>query len=98
MKEEKIMKIKKYIGIVKNYHDCMSGCRIELLSKFYDDYATFQQWFHLYPESEHIILENTEELYNMFSIFEDRRHPITEEEKQNIEEGKKLYKKLMGDK
>ena len=34
----------------------------------------------------------------MFSIFEDRRHPITEEEKQNIEGGKKLYKKLMGDK
>lgn len=92
------MKIKKYIGIVKNYHDCMSKCRIELLSKFYDDHATFQQWFNLYPESEHIILENTEELYNMFSIFEDRRHPITEEEKQNIEEGKKLYKKLMGDK
>ena len=49
-------------------------------------------------KEEHIILENTEELYNMFSIFEDRRHPITEEEKQNIEEGKKLYKKLMGDK
>ena len=92
------MKIKKYIGIVKNYHGCMSGCRIELLSKFYDDHATFQQWFNLYPESEHIILENTEELYNMFFIFEDRRHPITEEEKQNIEGGKKLYKKLMGDK
>lgn len=92
------MEIKKYIGIVKNYHDCMSGCRMELLSKFYDDHATFQQWFNLYPESEHIILENTEELYNMFSIFEDRRHPITEEEKQDIEEGKKLYKKLMGGK
>ena len=35
------MKMKKYIGIVKNYHGCMSGCRIELLSKFYDDHATF---------------------------------------------------------
>lgn len=43
------MEIKKYIGIVKNYHGCMSGCRIELLSKFYDDHATFQQWFNLYP-------------------------------------------------
>ena len=55
------MEIKKYIGIVKNYHGCMSGCRIELLSKFYDDHATFQQWFNLYPESEHIILENMHE-------------------------------------
>lgn len=28
----------------------------------------------------------------MFSIFEDRRHPITEEEKQNIEGGKNCIK------
>ena len=86
------MEIKKYIGIVKNYHENMVWCRIELLSKFYNDCNTFQEWFNLYPESEHIILENTEELYNMFSIFEDRRHPITEEKKQNIEEGKKCIK------
>lgn len=46
----------------------------------------------MYPNSEHIILNNTEKLNSMFEIFKDMS-PVTKEEKESMENAKVLYKK-----
>ena len=86
--------MKKYIGIVKIYDECMSGVNVNLLSKVYDDVELINKWFSLYPDSEHIILQNTKELDSMFEIFRDMT-PITEDEKQVMRKNKMLYKRLI---
>ena len=72
--------MKKYLGIVKIYDECMGGLDIVIKSKTYDDESLLEKWFDLYPNSKHIKLLNTEELDSMFKIFEDTTS-ITEEEK-----------------
>ena len=85
--------MKKYLGIVKIYEEYMGKVNVILKSKTYDEELSIYEWFKLYPESEHVILENNTELDEMFEIFRDMT-PITEEEKQLMEEAKVLYKKL----
>jgi hypothetical protein len=85
--------INKYIGIVKIETESMVGLDVQLLTKSYNDIETINEWFNLYPESKHIILENNSELNEMFSSFEDLT-PVTEEEKNGYEEAKKLYLNL----
>ena len=88
--------MKKYLGIVKIYNEYMSGVNIIIKSRTYDDKKLINEWFNLYPNSEHLILENTKELDSMFEIFRDMT-PITEEEKQSMEQTKVLHKRLMSD-
>lgn len=88
--------MKKYLGIIKIYENYMSGTNVRILTKTYDDKDLFKLWFEMYPNSEHIILDNTEELNSMFEIFKDMA-PITNEEKVAMQKAKKLYKKLMRD-
>ena len=88
--------MKKYIGIIKIYDESMSGVNIRLLSKTYDNVALINEWFKLYPKSEHIILQNTKEIDSMFKIFRDMT-PITKEEKNSLEKAKVLRKRLMSD-
>ena len=88
--------MKKYLGIVKIYEEHMSKTNIKILSKTYNDVNLLNLWFNIYPNSEHIILENTEELNSMFKIFKDMT-PITNEEKEEMTKAKVLYKKLMKD-
>ena len=88
--------MKKYLGIVKIYNESMSGVNIIIKSKTYDDEVLINKWFNLYPNSEHIMLQNTEELDSMFEIFKDMT-PITEDEKQSMEKVKVLYKRLMSE-
>lgn len=87
---------KKYIGIIKIYTDYISGTQIKLLSKTYDEPNLLNIWFNMYPNSEHLLLENTQELDEMFEIFKDMT-PITEEEQKSMEIAKVLYENLMND-
>lgn len=86
--------MKKYLGIVKIYEEHMSGVNTLLLTKTYDDKETMNNWFNLYPNGEYVLLDNTEELDSMFKTFRDIT-PVTEEEKEEFNQGKELYLKLM---
>lgn len=88
--------MKKYLGIIKIYDDYMSGTNVKLITKTYDEIDTLNIWFNMYPESEHILLENTNELDAMFEIFKDMT-PITKEEQEELKKARILYKKLMKD-
>ena len=87
---------KKYLGIIKIYKDYMSGTQIKMLSKTYDDPNLLNIWFNMYPNSEHLLIENTQELNEMFEPFKDMT-PITEEEQKSMENAKLLYEELMND-
>ena len=86
--------MKKYLGIVKIYDGHMGGVNIIIKSKTYDNANLINEWFKLYPNSEHIMLHNTKELNSMFEIFRDMT-PINDEEKQEMKKNKVLYKRLM---
>lgn len=86
--------MKKYLGIVKICDEHMSGVNIIIKSRTYDDEALMNEWFKLYSGSEHVMLQNTKELDSMFEIFNDMT-PLTDEEKQDNERVKTLYKSLM---
>lgn len=88
--------MKKFLGIVKLYDESMNGISIKILSRTYDEIELINKWFDLYPDSEHVILNNTQELNSMFEIFKDIT-PITQEEKDSIKSAKKLLYKLMQD-
>ena len=88
--------MKKYLGIVKIHDEYMSGVNIIIKSRTYDDETLINEWFNLYPNSEHVMLQNTQELDSMFEIF-FFFFPITEEEKQSMEKVKVLYKRLMSE-
>ena len=88
--------MKKFLGIVKVYNEHMSGVNVIIKTKTYDDITLINEWFDLYPGCEHVVLNNTEELDSMFGIFEDMT-PITKEEKEFIEQGRLLRKRLMSD-
>ena len=88
--------MKKYLGIVKIYDEYMSGVNIIIKSRTYDDENLIYEWFKLYPNSEHIILQNTEELDSMFEIFKDMT-PITGEEKKEMKKARLLLKRLMSE-
>lgn len=83
----------KYLGIVKLYDDGMSGTSVRILSKTYNDLHSLQNWLSLYPNSEYVVLNNTQKLDSMFEIFRDMT-PITEEEKNEMENAKTLLKNL----
>lgn len=88
--------MKKFLGIVKLYHENMSGMDIKLLSKTYDRMELINKWFDLYPNAEHVVLNNTKELDSMFETFKDMT-PITQEEEKSVKHAKKLLRKLMED-
>ena len=88
--------MKKLLGIVKLYDESMNGINIKILSRTYDEIELINKWFDLYPGSEHVLLNNTQELNSMFEIFKDMT-PITQEEKDSIKNAKKLLYKLMQD-
>ena len=88
--------MKKYLGIVKIYDEYMNGINIIIKSRTYDDETLINEWFNLYPNSEHVMLQNTQELDLMFEIFRDMT-PITDEEKQSMEQAKVLYRRLMSE-
>lgn len=88
--------MKKYLGLIKIYEEHMAGTGVKLLSKTYDDVNLINLWFNMYPNQEHIILENNEKLDSMFETFEDMT-PVTEEEKESMNQANKLYKKIMDD-
>jgi len=88
--------MKKYLGIVKIYDEHMSGVNIIIKSRTYDDETLINEWFKLYPGSEHILLKNTKELDSMFEIFKDMP-PLTNEEKKEMEKVKVLYKRLISE-
>lgn len=88
--------MKKYLGIVKEHFEGMTGLQISLLSRTYDDIDLINKWFDLYPNSEHTILLNNEELDSIFEVFKDMT-PITDDEKKSMEEAKRLLRNLMED-
>ena len=85
--------MKKFLGIVKLYDESMSGINIKILSRTYDEVELINKWFDLYPDAEHVLLNNTQELNSMFEIFKDMT-PITQEEKDSIKNAKKLLKSM----
>lgn len=91
--KEMTQSIKKYLGIVRICLEDMSGASYKLLSKTYDDYDYLLQWFKLYPEDEHLMLENNKKLDSMFLPFKDPV-PITEEEKLETKKAQKLYEEF----
>jgi hypothetical protein len=86
--------IKKYLGIVIKETESMGGLDRQVLTKTYNKKETLDTWFNMYPNSKHIILDNTLELNLFFEEFYDLT-PVTEEEKKEAEETRKIYKKLM---
>lgn len=86
--------MKKYIGILKIIYEDHNGGHSKLLMKSYDDKDTFNEWFDKYPGSEHIILENNNQLYSMFLDYEDVLTPITEEEKTAVENATKAIEEI----
>ena len=86
----------RYLGIIKIYDENMNGVNVRIISKTYDDIEIMNKWFSMYPDSEHIMLNNTNELDSMFGVFRDMK-PITQEEIETAEKGKILYRKLMKD-
>lgn len=86
----------RYLGIIKIYDENMNGVNVRIISKTYDDIEIMNKWFSMYPDSEHIMLNNTNELDSMFEVFRDMK-PITQEEIETEEKGKILYRKLMKD-
>ncbi len=88
--------MKKYLGIVKIYDENMGGINIIIKSRTYDDETLINEWFNLYPNSEHVMLQNTQELDSMFEVFRDMT-PMNDEEKQSMEQAKVLYKRLMSE-
>ena len=86
----------RYLGIIKIYDENMKGVNVRIISKTYDDIEIMNKWFSMYPDSEHIMLNNTNELDSMFEVFRDMK-PITQEEIETAEKGKILYRKLMKD-
>ena len=83
--------MKKFIGLVRIERLHMSGCDVGLKSRFYDTREEIEDWivlmrakYVLSPIRDFvhaIILENTEELNEFFSIYEDHT-PVTEGEKE----------------
>ena len=88
--------MKKYLGVIKIYTDYMGGADVKIISKTCNNTKILNTWFEMYPDSEHVLLENTKELDSMFKFFEDPT-PITIKEQKNAVKAKKLYKKLMKD-
>ena len=86
--------MKKYIGIVKAINEGMSGVSYKLITKFSNDLEYISLWFELYPNSEHIILNNTKELEDFFFPFEDMI-AVNEEDKKEEEKRRVLYKNFM---
>ena len=86
--------MKKYLGIVKIYDEYMGRINIIIKSRTYDDETLINEWFNLYPNSEHVMLLNTQELESMFETFRDMT-PITDEEIQSMGQAKVLYRRLM---
>ena len=54
------------------------------------------KWFKMYPNCCHTLLNNTEELDSTFEEFHDYTS-ISTNEKQSMQEGKTLLRKLMMD-
>lgn len=88
--------MKKYMGLVKIVHEGMYGTSFEYKTKFSDDLEYLNLWFELYPNREHVVLNNSAELENIYKTLEDLT-AVTEDEKKNEENAKKLYKKFMED-
>lgn len=85
---------KKYLGLIQIIDEYMGGVNIKIISKTYDDIETLKILFDLYPNYEHVLLENTEQLDSMFKIYNDMT-PITSEEKLLMEKVERRVKKLM---
>ena len=66
------------MGLVKIEVENFGGLDLKILSRTYDE---LNDWFKLYPKSQHVILENNEQLDEMFEIFRDVT-PVTDEEKE----------------
>ena len=83
----------KYIGVIKLEWDSTIGKTTIYLSKTYDDQESFYKWFTLYPNSEHVIMENNEQLEQKYGIYKDET-PVTDEEikaDQELDERIKQY-------
>ena len=69
------------MGLVKIEVENFGGLDLKILSRTYDEKELLNDWFKLYPKSQHVILENNEQLDEMFEIFRDVT-PVTDEEKE----------------
>ena len=62
--------MKKYLGIVKKENNSVTKS-LKVLTRFSDDKSYLERWFKSFSGSEHIILDNNEELQDFFRDFED---------------------------
>lgn len=85
--------MKKYLGLVKIEREDPVGLSISFKAKKYDDPSLIEKWFSLYPDCEHIMLNNTKVLDSMFDLLIDYT-PLTEEEFKSFNEAKKLIDKM----
>lgn len=85
--------MKKYLGIVKKKVESANGLDIRIRTKFSNSKSEIKQWMKLYPLSENILLNNSEDLEKFFMDFEDFI-PMTKTEKIEAE---RLLEELMKD-
>lgn len=83
--------MKKYVGILKIEIHVQGGILQRVLTRFSNEKTYLEKWQKLYPESELLILQNTEEFENFFESLEDVK-PVTQEE---YEEARKAYIEFM---
>lgn len=83
--------MKKYVGILKIEIHVQGGILQRVLTRFANEKTYLEKWQKLYPESELLILQNTEEFENFFESLEDVK-PVTQEE---YEEARKAYIEFM---
>ena len=63
--------MEKYIGLIKITNESMMGIDIKLLSRFASSKSYLEKWFRMYPDLEHVIIDNSEENESFFIDYED---------------------------
>lgn len=86
--------MKNYIGIVKIVKEYFSGVNLKIVVRFADEMDEINEWLYLYPNMEHIVMDNTEYLNKFFEDFEDPT-PVTKEEKEIAEQAMKKFEDFM---
>ena len=88
--------MKKYIAIVMRTVDVPENIIMCLETRIGDTREYLEEWIKLIPHNgKSIIIENSEELQEVFSYFMDYT-PVTEEEKKEMEKAKRIYERIMG--
>ncbi len=88
--------MKKYLAIVRCVKCNFYGARVWLVARPGDTKEYLNKWMESLPyKDKFTIINNSEELQEIFTYFMEYT-PVTEEEKKEMEKTKRIYEKIMG--